>query len=121
MVPADVKWLRGDVMSIDTAALTGEPIPRKYPSSEHGDILLSGTACKAGECYGQVTAVGTNTEIGKAQADVMGDKQVRVVSAFQKKIDIILYLYDILFNTLDSGCIISLRIWLWLVREWSSS
>jgi len=90
MVPADVKWLRGDVMSIDTAAMTGEPLPRKYPG-EHGDVMLSGTTCKAGECYGQVIAVGTNTEMGKAQADVMGDKQVRVVSAFQKKIDIILY------------------------------
>lgn len=90
MVPADVKWIRGDVMSIDTAAMTGEPLPRKYPG-EHGDVMLSGTTCKAGECYGQVIAVGTNTEMGKAQADVMGDKQVRVVSAFQKKIDIILY------------------------------
>ena len=48
MVPADVKWLRGDVMSLDTAALTGEPIPRKYPG-EHGDVMLSGTTCKAGE------------------------------------------------------------------------
>lgn len=28
VVPADVKWIKGDVMSIDTAALTGEPLPR---------------------------------------------------------------------------------------------
>ena len=34
LTPADVEWLEGDVLSIDTAALTGEPLPRKYPSEE---------------------------------------------------------------------------------------
>lgn len=32
IVPADVQYMRGDIMNVDTAALTGEPIPRKYPS-----------------------------------------------------------------------------------------
>lgn len=85
-VPADVKWLRGDTMSLDTAALTGEPIPRKYPSQEYGSIMLSGTTVVAGECYGQVMLTGTDTEIGQAQADVLKDKSVRVVSVFQQKI-----------------------------------
>lgn len=89
VLPADTQWLRGDTMSIDTAALTGEPIPRKYPSSDHGDVMLSGTIVAAGECYGQVLRTGTNTEIGKAQADVMKDKSVRVVSVFQQKIMIV--------------------------------
>jgi len=86
VVPADVKWLKGDVMSIDTAALTGEPLPRKYPSPDYGDILLSGTTVKAGECYGQVIATAAHTEIGQAQADILKDKSVRVVSVFQTKI-----------------------------------
>lgn len=29
IIPADMKWIKGDTMSIDTAAMTGEPIPRK--------------------------------------------------------------------------------------------
>jgi H+-transporting ATPase len=86
VVPADVKWVSGDVMSIDTAALTGEPLPRKYPSHEFGDVLLSGTTVKAGECYGQVMATAANTEIGQAQADVFKDKSIRIVSVFQAKI-----------------------------------
>ena len=86
VVPADVKWLRGDIMSIDTAALTGEPLPRKYPSDDYGDILLSGTTVKAGECYGQIIATAENTEIGRAQADVLKDKSIRIVSVFQTKI-----------------------------------
>lgn len=89
VVPADSKWLRGDTMSIDTAPLTGEPIPRKYPCEEYGDVMLSGTTVKAGECYAQVMATGTNTEIGKAQADVLKDKSVRIVSVFQRKIMIV--------------------------------
>lgn len=34
LTPADVEWLEGDVLTIDTAALTGEPLPRKYPSED---------------------------------------------------------------------------------------
>jgi len=83
VAPADIKWLKGDKMSIDTAALTGEPIPRKYPSPEYGDIIISGTTAVAGECYDQVIRTKTNTEIGRAQADVLQDKSVGVVSVFQ--------------------------------------
>jgi len=86
IVPADTKWISGDKMSIDTAALTGEPIPRKYPSDEYGDVLLSGTTVVSGESYGQVLRTGTSTEIGQAQENVLKDKSVRVVSVFQVKI-----------------------------------
>ena len=85
VVPADTQWLKGDTVQVDTAPLTGEPIPRKYPG-EHGDVILSGTTVVAGECYGRVLRTGSNTEIGKAQADVLKDKTVRIVSVFQKKI-----------------------------------
>ena len=85
VVPADTQWIKGDTVQVDTAPLTGEPIPRKYPG-DHGDIILSGTTVVAGECYGRVLRTGDNTEIGKAQADVLKDKTVRIVSVFQKKI-----------------------------------
>jgi H+-transporting ATPase len=85
IVPADTKWIKGDTVSVDTAPLTGEPIPRKYPG-EHGDVILSGTTVVAGECYGQVVRTGENTEIGNAQKEIMADKTVTVVSVFQKKI-----------------------------------
>ncbi|KAL7456360.1 hypothetical protein ACHAWC_007900 [Mediolabrus comicus] len=85
IVPADTKWIKGDTVSVDTAPLTGEPIPRKYPG-EHGDVILSGTTVVAGECYGQVVRTGEDTEIGNAQKEIMADKTVTVVSVFQKKI-----------------------------------
>ena len=96
IVPADIKWMRGDRMQIDTAALTGEPIPRKYPSPDYGDVILSGTTVVQGECYGQVINTGVNTEIGRAQADVLSDKAVRVVSVFQTKI---MYVVQILVTS----------------------
>ena len=85
IVPADTKWIKGDTVSVDTAPLTGEPIPRKYPG-EHGDVILSGTTVVGGECYGQVVRTGEDTEIGNAQKEIMADKTVAVVSVFQKKI-----------------------------------
>lgn len=88
VVPADTQWMKGDVVQVDTAPLTGEPLPRKYPG-EHGDVILSGTTVVAGECYGRVLRTGDNTEIGKAQADVLKDKTVRVVSVFQQKIMVV--------------------------------
>ena len=66
--------------------MTGEPIPRKYPSPDYGDVILNGTTIVSGECYGQVISTGVNTEIGKAQADVLKDKSVRVISVFEKKV-----------------------------------
>lgn len=93
ILPADVKWIKGDTMSMDTAALTGEPIPRKYPSPKYGDVILSGTTVVSGECYAMVAATGTNTEIGQAQADVMADKSTSTISVFEKKILIIVKIF----------------------------
>lgn len=58
----------------------------KYPSSDYGDIILCGSTVIAGECYCQVMKTGTQTEMGKAQASILEDKSVRVVSVFQEKI-----------------------------------
>jgi H+-transporting ATPase len=85
-VPADIEWLEGDVLAIDTAALTGEPLPRKYPSDEHGKLILAGTTVRAGEAYGIVRKTGINTEIGSANADVMKDKTVAKVSVFEQRV-----------------------------------
>eukprot|EP01039_Chlorochromonas_danica_P016545 gene16545-19564_t len=63
MVPADVDWLEGDVLSVDTAALTGEPLPRKYPSKDYGRTILCGATIVAGEAYCVVRKTGANTEI----------------------------------------------------------
>lgn len=73
-------------MNIDTAALTGEPFPRKCPYSDYVDAIINGTTVRAGECNSQVMATGTNTEIGQATADVFNDKSVGIMSLIQQKI-----------------------------------
>jgi H+-transporting ATPase len=101
-VPADIEWLEGDVLSIDTAALTGEPLPRKYPSDDHGKLILCGATVKSGEAYGIVRATGINTEIGAGNADIMKDKATTKVSVFESrvllavKIIIIISIVDVL-------------------------
>lgn len=65
-VPADVDWLDGDPMSVDTAALTGEPFPRKYPDSKGHKRLLSGCMVVSGNSYLLVQRTGIYTEMGSA-------------------------------------------------------
>lgn len=85
-VPADIEWMEGDILSVDTAALTGEPLPRKYPSPEHGSLILCASTIRAGEAYGIVRKTGINTEIGSANADIMKDKTQAKVSVFEARV-----------------------------------
>lgn len=84
-VPADIEWIEGDVLSVDTAALTGEPLPRKYPG-DHGNLILCACTVRAGEAYGIVRKTGIHTEIGGANADIMKDKQKVRVSVFEQRV-----------------------------------
>ncbi|CAK9066522.1 unnamed protein product [Durusdinium trenchii] len=82
IVPADCEFLEGDEMLVDTAALTGEPLPRKVPRPDRpdepqgaGKMLLSGCIVKPlgealegdlqGEAHCEVKETGLNTEIGQ--------------------------------------------------------
>lgn len=108
-VPADCEWLEGDILSVDTAALTGEPLPRKYPSDEYGKLILCASTIRAGEAYAVVRKTGIHTEIGSANADIMKDKTEAKVSVFEQKvlmavkIIIFLSLVDVLVIFLVQG------------------
>ena len=84
-VPADIEWLEGDVLSVDTAALTGEGIARKYPG-QYGKLIYAGTTVVAGEAYGVVRNTGIRTETGSGQAEIMADKKKKKVSVFEQRI-----------------------------------
>jgi len=85
-LPADVEWFEGDVLAIDTAALTGEPLPRKYPSEEYGNLILCGCTVRAGEAYAIVRKTGINTEVGSSQAEIMKDKTTAKISVFEERV-----------------------------------
>ena len=84
-VPADIQHLKGDSLKVDTAALTGEPIPRVYPGP-HGGVVMCGCTVCEGEAYGRVLRTGEETETGRASRDVADDKRQHVVSLFETKI-----------------------------------
>ena len=86
LIPADVQWLKGDTLSIDTSALTGEMVPRKYPSDAYGKLLLGGSTVKEGEAYCLVVATGARTEIGQGQLEITNDRRKGAsVSVFERK------------------------------------
>jgi H+-transporting ATPase len=62
VVPADVRFIDGEYISIDQAALTGESLP---VSKKIGDIGYSGSIAKMGEMGAVVIGTGNNTFFGR--------------------------------------------------------
>jgi len=92
VVPADSEWLEGDPMLVDTAALTGEPVPRKVPRPprdgeppEAGRLLLSGCIIKQGEGHCEVKKTGLHSEIGQA-AGLVQEASGHTMGVFETKI-----------------------------------
>lgn len=90
IIPADVKLLEGDFLSVDQAALTGESLP---VSKKVGDIAYSGSVAKQGEMAALVVGTGGNTFFGRTAKLV---QTAGAVSHFQKAVlhigDFLIYL-----------------------------
>ncbi len=80
VIPADVKLIEGDYLSVDQSALTGESLP---VTKRTGDDAFSGTIAKQGEVIAEVTTTGKNTRFGKTAGLV---EQAQTVSHFQKAV-----------------------------------
>ncbi len=90
IIPADIKLLEGDFVSIDQSAITGESLPVNKSAN---DICYSGTIVKQGEMTGIVTATGDKSYFGKT-AGLVSD--AGATSHFQKAVinigDYLIYL-----------------------------
>ena len=62
ILPADVKLVEGEYLSVDQSALTGESLP---VDKKVGDAAYSGSIARRGEMKAVVTATGMNTFFGK--------------------------------------------------------
>jgi H+-transporting ATPase len=80
IIPADVKLIEGDYLSVDQSALTGESLP---VSKKAGDIAYSGSVAKQGEMVALVTGTGTNTYFGRTAKLV---QTAGAASHFQKAV-----------------------------------
>jgi H+-transporting ATPase len=69
IVPADLRLLQGDYVSIDQAALTGESLP---VAKKVGDEAYSGSVVKQGEMEAVVIGTGSNTFFGRTAKLVAG-------------------------------------------------
>jgi H+-transporting ATPase len=90
VIPADVKLLEGEFLSVDQSALTGESLP---VSKKAEDIAYSGSVAKQGEMVALVTGTGTNTYFGRTATLV---QTAGAPSHFQKAVlqigDYLIYL-----------------------------
>jgi len=80
IIPADIKLLEGDYLSVDQSALTGESLP---VDKKTDDIIYSGSTAKLGEMIGIVQKTGMNTYFGKTAQLVSSAKNI---SHFQKNV-----------------------------------
>ena len=80
IIPADVKLIEGEYLTVDESALTGESLP---VTKKVGDIGFSGSLVKKGEMTAVVTGTGLNTYFGKTVQLV---ESAETVSSFQKMV-----------------------------------
>ncbi len=80
VVPADMKLIDGDYLSVDQSALTGKSLP---VDKKVGDDAYSGSIAKQGEMTGLVTATGMKTYFGKTAHLV---EQAKSISHFQRAV-----------------------------------
>jgi H+-transporting ATPase len=80
IVPADVKLIEGDYLSVDQSALTGESLPVDKKS---GDVAFSSSIAKQGTMLGLVVATGMDTFFGETAKLV---STAHHVSHFQKAV-----------------------------------
>lgn len=80
VVPADLKLLQGQTVSLDQSTLTGESLPAEKAV---GDMAYSGSIVRTGEMVGEVTATGMKTFFGKTAALV---EAAGAPSHFQKAV-----------------------------------
>jgi H+-transporting ATPase len=80
IIPADIKLMKGEYLSVDQSALTGESLPVDKKSA---DIAYSGSVAKQGEMSAVVTATGESTYFAKTAQLV---ETAGAVSHFQKAV-----------------------------------
>ncbi|MFB6317063.1 plasma-membrane proton-efflux P-type ATPase [Saccharicrinis sp. FJH54] len=80
IIPADVKLVKGDYLTIDESALTGESLPVE---KHRNDVAYSGSIIRQGEMDGIVVATGQNTYFGKTAKLVA---EAKTISHFQKAV-----------------------------------
>jgi H+-transporting ATPase len=69
IVPADIKLIEGEYVTVDESSLTGESLPVDKTVE---DIIYSGSIIQKGQMNGIVFATGMNTYFGKAAGLVSG-------------------------------------------------
>ena len=62
IVPADIKLIEGDYLSVDQSALTGESLPVQ---KQAGDVVYSSSIARQGSMLGVVYAIGMDTYFGE--------------------------------------------------------
>ena len=104
IVPADIKLVDGEYLSVDQSALTGESLP---VDKKPGEIAYSSSIAKQGTMLGLVVATGMDTFFGETARLV---STARHVSHFQKAVTAI-GRYLIYLSLALAAILVTVEIW----------
>ena len=71
-IPADARVIQKNDLSVNESVLTGESIAVDKNETEGHNLLYQGTTVVSGKCYAEVTAIGSNTGLGKLGNSMSG-------------------------------------------------
>lgn len=80
IIPADLKLLAGEYLTVDQSTLTGESLP---VNKKVGEDVYSGSIVRLGEMTGVVSGIGMNTYFGRTAKLV---ETAKTISHFQKAV-----------------------------------
>lgn len=106
-IPADARIVVLNDLSVNEAILTGEAFPVEKDTADN-NRLFQGTVINSGRCIAEVTATGSQTELGKLGKSIV--TYVETKTSLQKQIDIFVRRLA-LFGILAFLLIFSINYW----------
>jgi P-type Ca2+ transporter type 2C len=106
-IPADARVIELNDLSVNEAILTGEAFPVEKDTAEN-NRLFQGTVINSGRCIAEVTATGSQTELGKLGKSIV--TYVETKTSLQKQIDVFVRRLA-LFGILAFLLIFSINYW----------
>ncbi|HEU4904228.1 MAG TPA: cation-translocating P-type ATPase [Flavisolibacter sp.] len=106
-IPADARVIEHNDLSVNEAILTGEAFPVEKDTAENKRIF-QGTVINSGRCIAEVTATGSQTELGKLGKSIV--TYIESKTSLQKQIDVFVRRLA-LFGILAFLLIFSINFW----------
>lgn len=107
-VPADAEVVEQNDLSLNESILTGESFPVEKTADAGNNKIFQGTTINTGKCTARVTAIGSETELGKIGKEIITYSEAK--TQLQKQVDI--FVKRLALFGIIAFCVICLVVYL---------